>query len=55
MQIFIKIYKKNPQDFILSNGKSFSASQMLKFAFEYFKLDYKKFILLDKKFIRKAD
>jgi len=28
---------------------------MLKFAFEYFKLDYKKFIVIDKKFIRKAD
>ncbi len=51
----LKFIKKNPQDFILSNGKSFSASQMLKFAFEYFKLDYKKYILLDKKFIRKAD
>ena len=51
----LKFIKKNPQDFILSNGKSFSANQMLKFAFEYFKLDYKKYILLDKKFIRKAD
>ena len=28
---------------------------MLKFAFEYFKLDYKKFIEIDNKFIRKAD
>ena len=39
----------------MSNGKFFSASQMLKFAFDYFKLNYKKFITLDKKFIRKAD
>ena len=51
----LKFIQKKPQDFILSNGKFFSANQMLKFAFEYFKLDYKKFILLDKKFIRKAD
>ena len=28
---------------------------MLKFAFDYFKLDYKKFIEIDNKFIRKAD
>jgi len=28
---------------------------MLKFAFEYFKLDYKKFIEIDNKFIRKTD
>ena len=51
----LKFIKKKPQDFILSNGKSYSANQMLKFAFEYFKLDYQKFISLDKKFIRKAD
>ena len=28
---------------------------MLKFAFERFKLNYKKYILIDKKFIRKND
>ena len=39
----------------MSNGKFFSASQMLKFAFDYFKLNYKKFIVVDKKFMRKAD
>ena len=51
----LKFIQKKPQDFILSNGKYFSASQMLKFAFGYFKLNYKKFIVIDKKFIRKAD
>ena len=28
---------------------------MLKFAFDYFNLNYKKFVVVDKKFIRKAD
>ena len=51
----LKFIEKKPQDFILSNGKFFPADQMLKFAFEYFKLDYKKFIVVNKKFIRKAD
>ena len=36
--------EKYPQDFILSNGKSYSAKQMIGFAFQYFNLDYKKFI-----------
>ena len=54
-EFLIRFIQKKPQDFILSNGKFFSANQMLKFAFEYFKLDYKKFIVIDKKFIRKAD
>ena len=39
----------------MSNGKFFSANQMLKFAFEFFKLNYKNFVTIDKKFIRKAD
>lgn len=51
----LKFVQKKPQDFILSNGKFFFASQMLKFAFDYFKLNYKKFIVVDKKFMRKAD
>ena len=51
----LKFVQKKPQDFILSNGKLFSAYEMLTFAFEYFKLNYKKFIEIDKQFIRKAD
>ena len=35
---------KKPQDFILSNGKSYSAINLMKFAFGYFNLDYKKYI-----------
>ena len=51
----LKFVQKKPQDFILSNGKLFSAYEMLNFAFEYFKLNYKKFIEIDQQFIRKAD
>jgi len=39
----------------LSNGKLFTAIQMIKFAFGYFNIDYKKFVLQDKKFMRKFD
>ena len=31
---------KHPQDFILSNGKNYTGSQMANFAFRYFNLDY---------------
>ena len=54
-RILLKFIEKKPQDFILSNGKFFSAKQMLSFAFGYFKIDYRNFILIDKKFIRKTD
>ena len=54
-ELLFKFLKKEPQDFILSNGKCLSAKKMLKFAFNYFNLDYKKYIIQDKKFLRPID
>ena len=51
----IKFINKKPQDFILSNGCSYSARKMMSFAFRYFDLDYKSYVDTDKKFIRKKD
>lgn len=53
--VLLKFIKKNPQDFILSNGKNFSAKEMLKFAFNFFNLNYQKYIRTNKKFVRKKD
>ena len=56
VRYLLKFISKKPQDFILSNGRSYSAIQMLKFAFKYFDLDYKNYILINKKkFFRKKD
>ena len=44
-----------PQDFILSNGKPYTAKKMLSFAFKYFKLDYRKFVSYKKNLLRKKD
>ena len=54
-EILIKLMKKEPQDFIISNGKCLSAKKMIHFAFNYFKLDYRKFVYTDKKFLRPED
>ena len=54
-ELLIKFIKKKPQDFIISNGKCLSAKRMLKFAFNYFNLDYKKYIFKHKKFLRPID
>ena len=51
----LKFLNKTPQDFILSNGKLFSAKNMLSYAFSYFNLNYKKFVYEDKKLFRKSD
>ena len=47
--------RKNPQDFILSNGKPYTAKKMLNFAFKYFNLDFKKFVSYKKNLLRKKD
>ena len=55
VEYIYKFLNKKPQDFILSNGKNYSAIKMIKFAFEYFNLNYKKYVLINKKFFRKKD
>ena len=47
--------EKDPQDFILSNGRAYTAQRMLYYAFKYFKLDFKKYVTYEKKFSRKKD
>ncbi len=54
-EYLLKFLEKKPQDFILSNGKLFTATEMIKFAFDYFKINYKDYIIIDKKFFRKYD
>ncbi len=51
----LKFLKKKPQDFILSNGKSFSIKQMLNFAFSYFNLDYRNYITAKKNKLSKYE
>ena len=55
VKYILKFLEKKPQDFLLSNQRMYSAYQMLSFAFEYFNLDYKNYILQDRKFIRPDD
>lgn len=54
-KILTKFINKKPQDFILSNGKKYSVLDMIKFAFDYFRLDYRNYIEASSKFIRKNE
>ena len=47
--------KIDPCDFILGTGKGISARQILKLIFSFKKLNYKDFIKVDKKFLRKYE
>ena len=53
--LMIKFLSKEPQDFILSNGNSFTIKQMVKFAFEYFNLNYKDFVITKFKKLNKYE
>ena len=46
---------KKPHDFVIGTGKLHSVKDFLKIAFSYVKLDYKKFIKIDKKLYRPVD
>ena len=55
MWFLTQFIKKKNQDFILSNGISYLVSEMLEFAFSYFKLDYLKFIHTKRKYLKKNE
>lgn len=46
---------KKPQDFVLGTGKLHSVKDFLKIAFDRVDLDYKKYLVIDKKFYRKEN
>ena len=46
---------KKPQDFILGTGKLHSVRDFLRIAFERVGLDYKKYLIIDKKYYRKEN
>ena len=46
---------RKPQDFILGTGKLHSVKDFLKISFERVNLDYRKYLVIDKKFFRKEN
>lgn len=54
-ELITKFLKKKPQDFISSNGKCFSIKEMLTFAFQYFRLDYRDFIKVKEYSLKKNE
>ena len=49
------LQQKKPQDFVIGSGKLHSVRDFLKIAFTYLKLDYRKFVIKDKKLYREND
>ena len=55
VKYLFKFLNKKPQDFQLSNQRLYSAKDMLNFAFGYFKLNFRSYIVVKKKYLRPDD
>src|ERR1039457_2101528 len=49
------LQQNKPEDFVISTGKSTSLEDFINLTFQYFNLDYKKFIVIKKELIRPTD
>jgi GDPmannose 4,6-dehydratase len=49
------LQQAEPGDFVISTGKSTSLEEFINLTFQYFNLDYKKYIVIKKEFIRPTD
>ncbi len=54
-ELLLKFLKKTPQDFILSNGRSYSIEKMLFYAFQYFDLNHSDYINVKFRKLRKNE
>ncbi len=50
--MWMMLQQENPTDYVLATGTSHKLSQFLQYAFQYFDLDYQKFVKVNPKFMR---
>lgn len=53
--MWLMLQQKNVDDYIISTGKSISLLEFVSITFEFFGLDYKKYLKVDKKLFRPSD
>lgn len=53
--MYLMMIQKDPDDFILATGRSISLEEFIKYTFNKFNLDYKKYILISQFFTRKNE
>ena len=56
IQLFHKMLcQKKPEDFVIATGRSVKLKYVIKKVFENYKLNWKKYIKVDKNYLRKKD
>jgi GDPmannose 4,6-dehydratase len=53
--MWLMLQQDKPDDFVIASGETHSVQELVEIAFSYLGLDYKDFVVLDKKFIRPAE
>ena len=53
--MWLMLQKKKPEDYVVCTGKQYSVRDFLKLAFSLVDLDYKKFLIIDKKLMRPSE
>jgi len=50
--MWLMLHQEKPNDYVLATGETHSLTDFLSLAFEYFQLDYRDFVLINKRFVR---
>jgi len=53
--MWLMLQQETPDDFVIASGETHSVKELVEIAFAHLGLDYKDFVVLDKKFIRPAE
>jgi GDPmannose 4,6-dehydratase len=53
--MWLMLQQDKPDDFVIASGETHSVKELVEIAFSHLDLDYKDFVVLDKKFIRPAE
>jgi GDPmannose 4,6-dehydratase len=50
--MWLMLQQEKPNDYVLATGETHSLKDFLSLAFEYFELDYRDFVSINKRFVR---
>lgn len=53
--MWLMLQQREPEDYVVATGETHSVREFLEIAFNYVNLDYKKYVKIDKKFLRPAE
>jgi GDPmannose 4,6-dehydratase len=53
--MWMMLQQDHPDDYVISTGQTHSVEEFVKIAFDYLKLDYKKHVVTDPRFVRPAE